>query len=114
VLVLVCKSIQHGLLFAWMTGFNNCVVHIFMYYYYCLRSVGRVVWWRKYITQMQLVQFVLDNCSSLPFVYFRLRGVRCAGTWAAWAAGNAVGFSFFLLFLHFYRSTYKAQPSKQS
>jgi len=115
VIVLVCKSLHHHLLMSWFTGFLNCSVHIFMYYYYFMRSLGKDVWWRKYITKVQIVQFMLDALSSLPFVYFRMSGWGCSGTWQSWIGGNFVGFSFLILFIKFYKDSYKhkAVPSKQ-
>lgn len=44
-------------------AFLNSVVHIFMYAYYFLAGLGpemqKRLWWKRYITSMQLVQFVL-------------------------------------------------------
>jgi len=115
VIVLVCKSVQHSLLFAWWTGLNNCFVHIFMYYYYCMRSLNREVWWRQYITKAQIVQFLIDALTSVPFVYYRMTGNNCSGTWASWAGGNFVGLSFFILFVKFFNDNYKQKkPSKQA
>lgn len=45
-------------------GFLNSFVHVFMYFYYLLAvlgpSVQKYLWWKKYITALQLVQFVLN------------------------------------------------------
>jgi len=116
VIILVSKSLQHRLLMSWFTGLLNCFVHIFMYYYFFKRSLGVEVWWRKYITKIQILQFLLDGLSSLPFLYFRWAGLPCSGTWSSWIGGNFVGFSFFLLFVKFYRDSYKDKrtPSSKS
>lgn len=37
----------------------NTFVHTIMYYYYHLASQGHQVWWKKYITMIQLVQFYI-------------------------------------------------------
>lgn len=37
----------------------NAAVHTLMYTYYHLASLGQDVWWKKYITVMQLVQFYI-------------------------------------------------------
>jgi len=103
VLLVPFVAIRHGLYFGWITAFNNCTVHIAMYYYYGVRSLGYNVWWRRYLTQLQMFQFLIDNVSSLLFAYYKLTGVPCSGTWTAWALGNAIGFSFLLMFLRFYR-----------
>ena len=37
----------------------NCLVHVVMYSYYCLSACGpavrRFLWWKKYLTMLQLV-----------------------------------------------------------
>lgn len=41
-------------------GLINGIVHIFMYSYYLLMSLKyRNIWWKKYITQLQILQFFL-------------------------------------------------------
>ncbi|PWA15840.1 hypothetical protein CCH79_00008932 [Gambusia affinis] len=41
----------------------NCVVHVIMYTYYGLTAMGpnyqKYLWWKKYLTTIQLIQFVL-------------------------------------------------------
>jgi elongation of very long chain fatty acids protein 7 len=48
----------HGTLF----GFLNSGVHVVMYTYYMLAAIGpqmqKYLWWKKYLTMLQLVQFV--------------------------------------------------------
>ena len=39
-------------------GFINCFIHIFMYlYYYLTLSDKKNIWWKKYLTQIQIVGF---------------------------------------------------------
>lgn len=39
-------------------GFINCFVHIVMYSYYLLAALGHTdLWWKRYVTRLQLVQF---------------------------------------------------------
>ena len=44
-------------------GFLNTFVHIVMYVYYMLAAMGpryqKYTWWKKYLTSLQMVQFVL-------------------------------------------------------
>ena len=41
----------------------NCAIHVLMYSYYALSSFGPrmrpYLWWKKYITQIQMIQFVI-------------------------------------------------------
>lgn len=42
-------------------GFANTFVHIWMYLYYALAAVGpsvhKYLWWKKYLTTLQMVSF---------------------------------------------------------
>ncbi|XP_014357322.2 elongation of very long chain fatty acids protein 4 [Papilio machaon] len=44
----------------------NCFVHVVMYTYYALASLGpqyaKYIWWKKYLTTLQLTQFLLIIC----------------------------------------------------
>ncbi|XP_058492769.1 elongation of very long chain fatty acids protein 7a isoform X2 [Solea solea] len=50
----------------------NCVVHVFMYSYYGLTAMGpsyqKYLWWKKYLTTIQLIQFVM--VTTHIFQYF--------------------------------------------
>lgn len=45
------------------TGVINSFVHIIMYTYYLLAAIGphlhKYLWWKKYITDLQMVSFKL-------------------------------------------------------
>ncbi|KAL5284057.1 hypothetical protein ACFFRR_006371 [Megaselia abdita] len=75
----------HGTFF----GFMNTQVHIIMYAYYLLAALGpnmqKFLWWKKYITIVQIVQFVLifihsvvvqfqPNCTYPKFIAFAQTG----------------------------------------
>eukprot|EP00960_Hanusia_phi_P033016 750196-Hanusia_phi.AAC.2 len=44
----------------WVPIAINLLVHVFMYYYYTLAALKIPVWWKMYLTQLQIVQFVID------------------------------------------------------
>jgi fatty acid elongase 3 len=76
----------------------------------------RDVWWRRYLTSIQIVQFVIDIVTSLFFPYFYFMGIPCKGKMEVWLVANFTGFSFFLLFLDFYYNAYskpQRPPKKQ-
>lgn len=50
----------------------NCTVHVIMYTYYALSALGpayqKYLWWKKYMTTIQLVSCKLIYPSPLSFV----------------------------------------------
>ena len=92
-----------------------------MYWYYFQAARGIRIWWKKYITIMQITQFVID----LGFVYFASytyftsayfpsmpNAGKCAGEEFAALAGVIILSSYLVLFLIFYAATYKKSPKK--
>ncbi|XP_061545431.1 elongation of very long chain fatty acids protein 5 [Phycodurus eques] len=83
----------------------NSFVHVVMYSYYGLSAIPAVrpyLWWKKYITQLQLIQFVLTVLQTL-----------CA---IIWPCGFPLGWLYFqitymltliVFFSNFYIQTYK-------
>ncbi|KAF9092162.1 hypothetical protein BGX23_004562 [Mortierella sp. AD031] len=103
---------------SWVPITLNLTVHVFMYYYYMRSAAGVRIWWKQYLTTMQIVQFVLDLgfiyfCSYTYFAYtyfphFPNVG-KCAGTEGAALFGCGLLSSYLLLFINFYRLTYNAK-----
>ena len=80
----------------------NSFVHIILYYYYHLTAQGKSVWWKKYITQLQIVQFVIFLVHGLHTFFI---GNCSYPRWAA--AMEVVGAIYFIIvFSLFYVKTY--------
>ena len=92
-----------------------------MYWYYFQAARGVRIWWKKWITVLQIVQFVID----LGFVYFASytyfsstyfpslpTAGKCAGEEFAAFAGMGILSSYLLLFISFYFATYKKDNAK--
>uniref|UniRef100_A0A1B6CHU4 Elongation of very long chain fatty acids protein n=1 Tax=Clastoptera arizonana TaxID=38151 RepID=A0A1B6CHU4_9HEMI len=93
-----------------VVGFLNSFVHIVMYTYYFLAGLGpevqKYLWWKKYITKLQLIQFGLVitwmctmfvlNCHLSRFIFYL-------------AVGNS--FVFIYLFTDFYIKAYTKKNS---
>ena len=56
------------------SAFLNAGVHTFMYLYYLLAALGpevqKYLWWKKYLTRMQMIQFVLVFLHSIQTLYY--------------------------------------------
>lgn len=86
-------------------GLLNTFVHIIMYTYYMLAAMGpqmrRYLWWKKYLTALQMIQFV-----GIMVHAFQLLFIECdyprAFVW--WIGMHAV--MFFFLFKDFYNQSY--------
>ena len=110
---------------AWSIIALNLAVHVVMYAYYALTSIGIRCPWKKLITVSQIVQFVLDlyicywgTYNHYIVLYFPwMPHYRyCHGKpFAAWS-GIAILSSYLLLFLVFFRNTYKkpSAPAKKA
>ncbi|CAN7984964.1 unnamed protein product, partial [Ixodes hexagonus] len=83
----------------------NCFVHVVMYSYYFFSLLGPAVqpylWWKRYLTQLQLVQFVIMIVHHMiPFF------VNCGypRTHSMLAVGQLA--FIFVMFVRFYLKTY--------
>lgn len=114
VLPLFYVYMSTSMVLQWIIVVANCFVHVAMYYYYAMAAMGHKVWWKKYITMAQIVQFIIDLTSTWPYPFLYFSATGCSGSMRAWLFGQAVGFSFFKLFSDFYvRSYSKAKALKQ-
>ncbi|KAG7299734.1 hypothetical protein JYU34_016736 [Plutella xylostella] len=91
-------------------GMLNTFVHILMYSYYLLAAMGpqvqKYLWWKKYLTAIQMVQFVLVFLHAFQLLFTDCDYPR-AFVW--WIGMHAV--LFYYLFSDFYKQAYlkKAQ-----
>ncbi|OAX42967.1 GNS1/SUR4 membrane protein [Rhizopogon vinicolor AM-OR11-026] len=105
---------------SWVVISLNLAVHVIMYYYYFATAGGAKIWWKKYLTSMQIIQFIID----IFIVYFGTyqhyaathyphlpHWSNCAGTETAALFGCGLLTSYLGLFINFYVQTYK-KPSK--
>ncbi|XP_050027496.1 very long chain fatty acid elongase AAEL008004-like [Dermacentor andersoni] len=88
----------------------NVFVHVVMYSYYFLTTFGpsvrKYLWWKKYLTTLQIVQFVLIMIHlSIPLF------VDCGFPKHLVMLGNVQTFLILCLFINFYVKTYVAKPT---
>ncbi|EGC35229.1 hypothetical protein DICPUDRAFT_33776 [Dictyostelium purpureum] len=54
---------------SYISALMNSIIHSIMYSYYTLALFGINVWWKKYLTQIQLIQFVVNIAASGYSIY---------------------------------------------
>jgi len=92
----------------------NTFIHVIMYWYYVQTALGHQPWYKRYITQMQLMQFGISFLLTLPVFLGLTLGEMdgeytiissCTGV-EALCFTMAANISFLVLFSRFYYSTY--------
>uniref|UniRef100_A0A7S1LGW8 Elongation of fatty acids protein n=1 Tax=Alexandrium catenella TaxID=2925 RepID=A0A7S1LGW8_ALECA len=88
----------------WSVGcvIMNAGVHIVMYYYFAAASTGRRIWWRRYVTIVQIAQFCTAAPCALAYLWFHFTapgGCSDVGTFVLIGAFDG---SLLLLFLRFF------------
>eukprot|EP00112_Aurelia_sp_Birch-Aquarium-sp1_P004086 Seg1464.11 transcript_id=Seg1464.11/GoldUCD/mRNA.D3Y31 product="Elongation of very long chain fatty acids protein 4" protein_id=Seg1464.11/GoldUCD/D3Y31 len=83
----------------------NAFIHVIMYFYYGLSALGpayqKYLWWKKYLTQLQLLQFCVALVHSIYSWY-----MQCPfPNWMYWAL-ILYTISFIFLFGNFYLQAY--------
>ncbi|XP_015788106.1 elongation of very long chain fatty acids protein AAEL008004-like [Tetranychus urticae] len=87
------------------SGFLNSFIHIVMYTYYFLAAFGpkvqKYLWWKKYITTMQMLQFII------VFLHGNLLLIYDCGYPKVYAYElMCIATLFFILFSNYFRQTY--------
>ena len=89
-------------------GTLNSLIHVFMYSYYFLASLGpqmqKYLWWKKYLTGLQMIQFVIVFTRSLIVI---TGIVECGFPRFFSLISASITVLFFAMFVQFYRDTYR-------
>lgn len=113
-MVLVFVMFDRDVAVRWLPMVANSFVHVPMYYYYAASAIGINIWWKKYITVMQIWQFVVDLVGNSTTYYYINKGITCSCTLESWIFGQSILLSFLILFLNFFRKTYAEKKSSHS
>lgn len=102
----------------WVPIVINLWVHVLMYYYYAMSALRIRIWWKKYLTTLQICQFVIDvtiiGYAYATFIRAGFDETVCYGTSTGALVGLGVLFSYLLLFVRFYVQTYSKPRSKEA
>ncbi|ODN83978.1 hypothetical protein, variant [Cryptococcus amylolentus CBS 6039] len=103
----------------WVVITLNLLVHVIMYYYYYATAGGAKIWWKKYLTSLQISQFVIDLFIVFFATYSHMAAKTslptvgdCAGSEGAALFGCGLLSSYLFLFIAFYKATYKKAAAK--
>ncbi|RKO92310.1 ELO family, partial [Blyttiomyces helicus] len=104
VILMVWSWLQYGITYSSLGTIANTLIHVFMYYYYFVSSLGGNVWFKRYLTFGQIIQFAVSFILCGPYLHYHFKR-GCSG-WDAFLFSMAVNGSFLFLFVRFYRSSY--------
>ncbi|CAD1480240.1 unnamed protein product, partial [Heterotrigona itama] len=89
----------------------NTFVHIIMYFYYMVAAMGpeyqKYIWWKKYLTSLQMVQFVLIMSHQFQLLFTECDYPRGFMIWI-----GLHGVLFLGLFSDFYKAKYVDRSKK--
>lgn len=113
-----------GTSISWVPITLNLGVHVVMYFYYFLAARGIRVWWKQWITNFQIIQFVLDLCFIYYAAFVKVKHdyglfgcdaeqcINCVGTTVATWTGLGIISSYLVLFVLFYIDIYIIKGKK--
>jgi len=115
-LVLCWSQMRAQSCLQWAVIIINLFVHIVMYLYYALHALGIDVWWKRYLTVTQIVQFVVALSACVIGLLSRTLNAlgvwwlpRCHGEWLGAYFGVGVLATYLYLFVELYKDMYKAK-----
>nr|UTO68441.1 elongation of very long chain fatty acids protein 1 [Daphnia magna] len=91
----------------------NTLVHVVMYFYYMMAAMGprfqKYLWWKKYLTVFQMVQFVLVGFHSIQLLFIDCDYPK------AYSWGTAIqAVMYFFLFKNYHTGAYSKRPTEIS
>ncbi|CAH9084752.1 unnamed protein product [Cuscuta epithymum] len=90
---------------------TNASVHVLMYAYYLLCALGYRPWWKRVVTNCQIIQFVFSFAISGVMLYFHFTGSGCSGI-SGWCFNAVFNASLLALFLDFHSKNYRDKRKK--
>ena len=92
----------------------NAPVHFVMYFYYLLSSIPSMIpflWWKNYITSIQLIQFVTGIVITIYCFVKQALGYNLGVSFFFTALFTLYGFMLLHLFSVFYKQTYSKRAA---
>ncbi|KAJ7108242.1 GNS1/SUR4 family-domain-containing protein [Mycena epipterygia] len=108
-IILCYVQLKNRSTLSWVAITGNLFVHTILYYYYFVTGSGYRPWWKKHLTGLQILQFVVVGPTSLWALgvsQFSVPRKPCSVTSAAALVGTVTLTSHFFLFVELYFTTY--------
>jgi len=99
---------------SWWCTLVNSLIHTFMYTYYLATTLKIKIPGKKYMTQMQIVQFVTGIIFVFTFLFMKYNGYGCTGSEKPAIFSTVVNVIFLSLFYKFYLDSYKAKKAQKA
>jgi hypothetical protein len=93
---------------AYPSAWLNSFVHVWMYSYYFVATFGYSVWWKKYITMLQITQLGLFVLQGISLLFTGATEFKFIGL-----INGVYAFTLFALFISFYRQSYGTRGGKK-
>lgn len=115
-LVLCWSQLSAGSCVQWIPITINLFIHVVMYAYYTLHALRIDVWWKRYLTMLQITQFVvalIGCCGGLTFKMLANLGIlestqyNCHGDYSIAIFGLGILATYLILFIDLYNNSYK-------
>ena len=97
---------------AWWCVLVNSIIHSCMYYYYLQSTMGNRVWWKRYLTSLQIVQFCSGMATCVLYAALKYEAIdlgqvkNCGGNVLTAIGSVGVNCSFLGMFAMFYVKNY--------
>jgi len=97
----------------WVCIVGNTLIHSVMYFYYAATALKFKIWWKVYLTRLQLLQFgVFITMGVVSNVLMTIPYLECSGRIYAPILNNLWILSLIWLFAVFYKRTYSKRKAK--
>jgi len=98
---------------SWWCVVVNSLIHTFMYSYYLLSLLDKDIWWKRYLTKGQIVQF-WSGFLIVCYWFWVREEYGCLGSWGVAMWSHCHNLLIIGLFFWFYHQSYSSPRARTS